>query len=233
MDNNLNYCTNCGNKLIDNPTYCTKCGKRLLSESYSETSDILTSKDTKKNIGNLNIEPITELKSSDILQSKKSKWKFTTTQKVISAILLFTVVLILVYSYKALSSNDSLNSDTSNINDKISLIIADEIKSGKYQHYIVAEELFRQFTINEDEARDKFIGKILLVSGVVKSIKISPNHETEIHLYGDGKKGVIVCRIQQGGTNEIKNISEGKFVNIIGECSDVMDYPILENCLIK
>lgn len=39
MDNNLNYCNNCGNKLIDNPTYCSNCGKKLLGNN-NEVSTI-------------------------------------------------------------------------------------------------------------------------------------------------------------------------------------------------
>jgi hypothetical protein len=108
-----------------------------------------------------------------------------------------------------------------------------DVLKSKTDYTISASELLKEFETNSTLASEKYIGKILLVSGNVESIKVSPSNST-IQLSCEGGFFGVNCSFNSEGATNLLEIKIGNEIQLKGECSGYIDDVILNNCyLIK
>lgn len=120
----MNYCTNCGAKLIDNSNFCQSCGNKLLD---TPTPDFKTNEDTitevkkeeiKQEINQNKLHSTEDVKSNIIAEKPKNNY---TKIIVVISIVLVSVMAIAIFVSTNQNSNtvDNGNSQTSNSNDNL------------------------------------------------------------------------------------------------------------------
>ncbi|NND31058.1 MAG: hypothetical protein HKN76_00615 [Saprospiraceae bacterium] len=106
----------------------------------------------------------------------------------------------------------------------------DDIKYTDADVEINATDLFAAFEVNEDDANTRFLGKIILVEGVVLSV----DHEGEkitIKLDSGDPMGAIVCEMNRNIESDVDSVKAGDSLSIKGECSGKLFDIILVNCV--
>jgi len=107
-----------------------------------------------------------------------------------------------------------------------------DVQKAKVDFTITSPALLSEFESNSTTATEKYIGKILLVSGKVESINFNDTIASA-QLTGDGTFG-INCSFNREGTKGLNDIQVGNLIQVKGECKGYIDDVILNNCyLIK
>jgi len=107
-----------------------------------------------------------------------------------------------------------------------------DVQKAKVDFTITASALLNEFESSSTNATEKYIGKILLVSGKVESINLNDTIAS-VQLTGDGTFGVN-CSFNSYGAKGLKEILVGNLIQVKGECKGYIDDVILNNCyLIK
>ncbi|HHE64710.1 MAG TPA: hypothetical protein ENL09_01680 [Bacteroidetes bacterium] len=94
-----------------------------------------------------------------------------------------------------------------------------------------AAELFAEFEINENEANQLYLGKIVQVTGVVYSVELGTNGDLNVLLMGDDDMFGVAGNFNKGELNE-SEIVEGEQVTIKGECAGMLSDVVLIRCVI-
>jgi amino acid permease len=106
-----------------------------------------------------------------------------------------------------------------------------DVLKAKTDYTISAPELLKEFETNSTLASEKYNGKILLVSGKVESIKVSPSNSS-IQLSCEGSFFGVNCSFNtKGATNLLEN-KIGNEIRVKGECKGYIDDVILNNCFL-
>lgn len=99
----------------------------------------------------------------------------------------------------------------------------------KPAHTITASQLYQEYDDNEEIANEKFLGKVIQVSGIVKSIKRSEG-TANVYLNTGSMLGDINCAFME--IAEVKDLREGDSVSIRGLCSGKLMDISLERCIV-
>lgn len=83
---------------------------------------------------------------------------------------------------------------------------------------ISASALINDFETNMESANDKYLGKIIAVTGDVKSIETDPNPATII--LGDAESMASVrCSMDTTYINQVRSLTEGQTITVKGNCT--------------
>lgn len=122
---------------------------------------------------------------------------------------------------------------------EVKSIIEDKAVDYKHNAFrISASKLYSEFRKNRGyDARNKYEGKILIVTGKINSVRATYDGGVEVILYGDNILSKIVCRIQRREREKaFYQFLEYDIIAIRGELINPslrwIDYPILQNCQI-
>ena len=107
-----------------------------------------------------------------------------------------------------------------------------DIKYQKADEEISARDLYAAFEVDEEKANNRFLGKTLLVEGVVQSIE-RVGDATTIKLDTGDPLGSIVCEMNTELQVDFGHVNEGQSVAIKGECSGKLLDIILVNSVIN
>lgn len=80
---------------------------------------------------------------------------------------------------------------------------------------ISAKALYQAFQENEDNANQRFVGKVLLVTGIVETVELTDS-TTNVLLAGDGMGGVS-CQIRKM-VDDQHSLTQGQEISIKGKC---------------
>ncbi len=95
-----------------------------------------------------------------------------------------------------------------------------------------ASQLFNEYAANENEANQKYLGKIILVNGTVKDISIGDNGELNLVMDSGNEMFGINCGLSKGQETSYKDYQVGDSISIKGECSGISLDVVMTRCII-
>ena len=96
---------------------------------------------------------------------------------------------------------------------------------------ITASKLYKEYNANEIAADEKYKGKIIEVTGVIRDIGNDIMDNAYITLVGDEYFGDIQCYFNEKSV--VAKLSKGKRITVIGSCSGLMMNVQINNCIVK
>ncbi len=94
-----------------------------------------------------------------------------------------------------------------------------------------ASELFAAFEQNEQAAQDKYLDKIIKVTGAVQEVKKSDDGSTQIILEGDGMFGVS-CQLDDKVEHSHTDLETGEKATLKGICTGKLMDVVLVRCVV-
>ena len=96
---------------------------------------------------------------------------------------------------------------------------------------ISASKLYKEYNENEIAADEKYKGKIIEVTGVIRDIGNDIMDNAYITLVGNEYFGDIQCYFNEKSV--LASLSKGKRITVMGSCSGLMMNVHLNDCIIK
>ena len=96
---------------------------------------------------------------------------------------------------------------------------------------ISASKLYKEYNENEIAADEKYKGKIIEVTGVIRDIGNDIMDNAYITLVGNEYFGDIQCYFKEKSV--VAKLSKGKRITIIGSCSGLLMNVQMDNCILK
>ena len=102
----------------------------------------------------------------------------------------------------------------------------------KPDYKLTAIELFNEYSINEEAANTKFLGKIIQVRGTIREISAEDSIYTTIILETEDIFFGVNCVLNDKYASKQKEILIGSEATIKGECSGMLIDVVLNNCVL-
>ena len=96
---------------------------------------------------------------------------------------------------------------------------------------VSAVKLYNDYNANEIAADEKYKGKIIEVTGVVRDIGNDIMDNAYVTLIGDQYFGDIQCYFDEKSI--VAGLSKGKKITVIGNCSGLMMNVQVNNCIVR
>ena len=96
---------------------------------------------------------------------------------------------------------------------------------------ITASKLYKEYNSNEIAADEKYKGKIIEVTGVIRDIGNDIMDNAYITLVGNEYFGDIQCYFNEKSV--VAKLSKGKRITVIGSCSGLMINVQINNCIVR
>ena len=96
---------------------------------------------------------------------------------------------------------------------------------------ISASKLYKEYNENEIAADEKYKGKIIEVTGVIRDIGNDIMDNAYITLVGNEYFGDIQCYFNEKSV--VAKLSKGKRVTVIGSCFGLMINVQINNCIVR
>jgi hypothetical protein len=93
-----------------------------------------------------------------------------------------------------------------------------------------ADELFSVFEENETAANEKFLGKVIEVTGTIGEIEKTENGQLVLLLSCNSPMGGVRCTFETRQDKVLKQVSQGTSCTIKGKCSGMLMEVVLDNC---
>jgi hypothetical protein len=93
-----------------------------------------------------------------------------------------------------------------------------------------ADELFSVFEENETAANEKYLGKVVEVTGTIGEIEKTENGQLVLLLTCNSPMGGIRCTFETRQDKVIKQVSQGASCTVKGKCSGMLMEVVLDNC---
>jgi hypothetical protein len=107
-----------------------------------------------------------------------------------------------------------------------------DIKYQKAEEEITANALYEFYRADEDQANDRFLGKVISVSGQIEAID-QENGKTTISINTGDPLSAVVCEMNTSIQSDFSDIGEGDQISLKGECSGKLIDIILVNCILN
>jgi hypothetical protein len=98
----------------------------------------------------------------------------------------------------------------------------------KADHIIEAPELFEEYTADENGANAKYLGKVVEVTGVVKSIDTDDRGTMNVMIDAGNEMGSVNCQFEK--QEKMPQAISGQQVRIKGLCSGLLMDVVLVDC---
>ena len=96
---------------------------------------------------------------------------------------------------------------------------------------ISASKLYKEYNENEIAADEKYKGKIIEVTGLIRDIGNDIMDNAYITLVGNEYFGDIQCYFNEKSV--VAKLSKGKKITVIGSCSGLMINVQINNCIVR
>lgn len=104
--------------------------------------------------------------------------------------------------------------------------MASQISSAK----ISSDKLFSEFVNNEQVANEKYLGKVIEVSGEIYSIEKGNQEDINILFMTEGEMFGVSCNFKRSDLDSLPE--PGQSITIKGECSGMLSDVIIIRCII-
>ena len=132
---------------------------------------------------------------------------------------LISLLFFILIAFGSLEDFESLDEST-----KITLDTKPSLK-------VSAVKLYNDYNANEIAADEKYKGKIIEVTGIIRDIGNDIMDNAYITLVGDQYFGDIQCYFSEKSV--VVSLSKGKRITVMGSCSGLMMNVHLNDCIIK
>jgi len=105
-----------------------------------------------------------------------------------------------------------------------------DLKNVKPHFTVTAVEFQKAFEGNEKAASEKYINKIIEVSGEIASLKAGEKNTLNVSLKTGSDFSAVICTFPS--VKDSSRLAEGKFVTIRGVCSGFLMDVLLNNCAV-
>lgn len=106
------------------------------------------------------------------------------------------------------------------------------IEKSKIDYQTEASDLLSEFEENSAIASQKYINKVIVVSGKISSIDITEN-ATNILLAEKGDFFGVYCSFPTEKVESLRNLTVGETLKIKGVCTGFTDDVLLNNCTLN
>ncbi len=96
-------------------------------------------------------------------------------------------------------------------------------------HALTAQQLFKDFK-DEKAATDKYLGKVLEISGLVDHVGLDSADQPFVGFKGEEGVGDVQCFFPRSQADEIAKIPKGRNVTLRGVCLTKVIHVALDNC---
>ena len=100
------------------------------------------------------------------------------------------------------------------------------------QAIVEAKSLVAEFESDELKSNEKYLGKVIEVTGIVDITSKNEKGEINITLRG-GDLGGVGCQFEKNKMDLLKNITTGNTVTIKGICTGILIDVVLVDCVIS
>lgn len=132
--------------------------------------------------------------------------------------LLFTLLLVAVAGYYAWQACNKPVATLHDVNPELE---------------ISAENLFAAFTENEEEANQKYLGKVIRINGKLLEVNINVNEYSTVYLDANEVMGSVSCQLEKGEEAKAEKLNNGQSVAIKGRCTGFAMDVVLTQCIIE
>lgn len=95
---------------------------------------------------------------------------------------------------------------------------------------IQSQELIRAFETNEQDANNKYVGKLIEVSGKVFQIDNTADGSTNILLESENPMSTVMCQLDPLQKQEHSGLVVGQSIILKGKCSGFTTDVVLDRC---
>ena len=106
-----------------------------------------------------------------------------------------------------------------------------DIRSAPADVSISATNLFNAFQSDEAAANEKFLDKIIEVTGTVVEVKKGEDGEVSVTLDGGGMVFGVICKMDQLTTHKRTDFKTGEQLTLKGICTGVLMDVVLTRCV--
>jgi hypothetical protein len=107
----------------------------------------------------------------------------------------------------------------------------DDIRDLKEDFTLSAIDLVQAFNENEEAANQKFLNKVIVVSGTIADIKTDSN--PTLQLEGTDLLSGVTCSFYEDEVAKLKTLKAGDQVILKGKCTGKLMDVVLNNCRIQ
>jgi hypothetical protein len=105
-----------------------------------------------------------------------------------------------------------------------------DLKNVSPDFVVTAVELQKAFEANEKAASEKYINRIIEVSGEIASVKPGEKNTLNVSLKTGSDFSAVICTFP--AMQDLSRFAEGKSVTVRGECSGLLMDVLLNNCAV-
>jgi hypothetical protein len=103
------------------------------------------------------------------------------------------------------------------------------IKGNDAAYTISAVELYADFEKNENQANKKYIGKTIIIEGIISEIDTDKNGATVLFINSADAMNGILCTLEPGQKGDFK---ENQSIKVKGLCTGFLQDVVLNKCVI-
>ncbi len=108
----------------------------------------------------------------------------------------------------------------------------DELLRVKPEYEITAEELYYEFSENEETANEKYINKVIQVTGILENKELTSEGYLNLVLKTSDASGSVICSFEDSDKQELNALDEGNEITIRGICAMKQMDVVLNNCVL-
>jgi hypothetical protein len=97
---------------------------------------------------------------------------------------------------------------------------------------VSANQLFSDFSADENMANQKYLGKIIRVNGTVRDVSIGDKGELNLVMNSGDEMFGVNCGLSKGQETAYKNYQVGDSIVIQGECTGLSLDVVMTRCVI-
>lgn len=96
---------------------------------------------------------------------------------------------------------------------------------------IAAPELFTAFSEDEASANEKYLDKVIQISGSVKAFSTSPEGLMKVTLDSGDEMFGVICQMDELTEHSRREFTPGETVNLKGKCTGMLMDVVLVRCV--
>ena len=105
------------------------------------------------------------------------------------------------------------------------------MKSAKADFTLPATELFAAYEFNETTANEKYLGKVIEVTGTVQDVQTDEDGTVSLTLDAGGMLGGVICKLDDLSDHARTEFSTGEGVTLKGRCTGVLMDVVMVRCV--
>lgn len=107
------------------------------------------------------------------------------------------------------------------------------IETAKEDIVITSPNLYSEFSENENKANEKYLDKLILISGIIDEISVDESKNVNLYLsVGSDSFGKVSCNFNSSDGAEALNYKQGMQVKVKGICTGYMMDVVLNKCVV-